>query len=1092
MKFKTLFLCIAFSQAFSVAVFGQHELGNSDDKKTENSDALKQMAAIRKPDDIGISLFASEPNVKNPVAFYVDFRGKVFVCESFRQEKGIEDNRGHQHWLLDDLAAQTVDDRLAYIKKHLGEKAEDYTKNDDRIRLLIDSDKDGVVDKTTVFSNGYNTIVSGTGAGVLNYQGDVYFTCIPDLWLLKDNNDDGVADTRTALHTGFGVRFAFRGHDMHGLVIGPDGRLYFSIGDRGYNVQTKDGLLADPASGAVFRCELDGSNLEVVHTGLRNPQELAFDNYGNLFTGDNNSDSGDKARWVYVVPGGDSGWRMYYQYLSDRGPFNREKIWHPFHADTPAYIVPPVDNLSDGPSGLTFYPGTGFGDRFKDCFFLCDFRGQSSNSGIRTFRVANEGAFFRIVDSEQPVWQVLATDADFGPDGKLYVSDWVHGWTGEEKGRIYTFFDAQHQDSKIVKDVEQLLRSGFHDRTDLEQLIDHADRRVRQEAQFELVRQIKVDQLEATATNSEMEFGRYHAIWGLSQLARNGKLEKERSEKISLALLADDDEEIQYQAMSLVADARLNALSLMVAEKLSSGNDRVRYGAALCLGRLGERQFADKVFELLASNADKDPMLRHAGIMALVWFNDQKVLDQAIAHPSASVRLASVVAMRKLRNPNLAKALNDADSRIVLEAARAIHDLNIQPQMHALASLANRVVQPDALMRRIMNANFRLGGKENAMAIVEIATNPAIDEDRRIDALDMLAAWNNPKPLDRVSGQWRPLENRAALDVKTIVKNALPKLVAIAGKASTKALRVAGELEITDVKPLLHEIYLDTNRDDDSRAAALAALVKMRSERREEFVVSALNSDSQILKQKALELAPAVIPDTALKYVVKSLGSQQVSTKQTAIASLGQLDSDDADKVLLELAEKLNVGELQKELELDVWQQVNAKQAKLGSIYTQLHEKATSNEHSKYLYSQFGGNAERGHQIFFQRASTYCLRCHKVDGQGGEVGPDLSEIAKTKNREYLLNSIINPNKDIAENFETVIVLDIDGRTHTGTLKADTDQHVELITAEGNRVIIQQEDIDDIAKTKSSMPEDLTKDLSPADVRDLVEFLSQRK
>ena len=128
-------------------------------------------------------------------------------------------------------------------------------------------------------------------------------------------------------------------------------------------------------SGAVFRCELDGSNLEVVATGLRNPQELAFDDYGNLFTADNNSDSGDEARFTEIVKGGDSGWRMYYQYIDDRGPFNREKIWYPYNEDTPAYIIPPIANIADGPAGLEYYPGTGFGDEFKDRFFLCDFRG---------------------------------------------------------------------------------------------------------------------------------------------------------------------------------------------------------------------------------------------------------------------------------------------------------------------------------------------------------------------------------------------------------------------------------------------------------------------------------------------------------------------------------------------------------------------------------------------------------------------------------------------------------------------------------------------------------------------------------------------
>src|SRR5262249_19432276 len=111
----------------------------------------------------------------------------------------------------------------------------------------------------------------------------------------------------------------------------------------------------------------DGSELEVYAVGLRNPQELAFDDYGRLFTGDNNSDGGDQARWVYLVEGGDSGWRIGYQFgtsMGPRGPFMAEDIWKPQWEGQPAYILPPITNIAAGPSGLAYYPGLGLPERY--------------------------------------------------------------------------------------------------------------------------------------------------------------------------------------------------------------------------------------------------------------------------------------------------------------------------------------------------------------------------------------------------------------------------------------------------------------------------------------------------------------------------------------------------------------------------------------------------------------------------------------------------------------------------------------------------------------------------------------------------------
>ncbi len=243
----------------------------------------------------------------------------------------------------------------------------------------------GRASKATVFASGFNSIESGIAAGVLPFHGSVYFADIPSIYQLKDTKGDGVADERNELSTGYGVHISFLGHDLHGLCVGPDHKLYFSIGDRGANVKALDGTKAYlPDTGGVFRCNLDGSNLETFATGLRNPQQLCFDDFGNLMTGDNNPDYGDPARWVYVVEGGDSGWRIGYQEARlprGGGPWMWEKIYETAgKLIDAAYILPPVAHLGSGPSGVAYYPGTGLPKSYEGHFFMVDFRGGAAHS----------------------------------------------------------------------------------------------------------------------------------------------------------------------------------------------------------------------------------------------------------------------------------------------------------------------------------------------------------------------------------------------------------------------------------------------------------------------------------------------------------------------------------------------------------------------------------------------------------------------------------------------------------------------------------------------------------------------------------------
>jgi quinoprotein glucose dehydrogenase len=219
--------------------------------------------SIRLAPGLKLELFASEPLLANPVAFCIDERGRFFVAETFRLHSGVTDNRSHMNWLDADMAARTVADRVAMYKKYLSPKEfQDYNVDHERVKLIEDTDGDGKADRSTVFADGFKDAADGIGAGVLARKGDVYYTCIPDLWRLRDKDGDGKAEIKESLSTGYGVHVAFLGHDLHGLKMGPDGRLYFSVGDRGLNVTTKEGKhLYAPDCGSVLRCEPEPGNL---------------------------------------------------------------------------------------------------------------------------------------------------------------------------------------------------------------------------------------------------------------------------------------------------------------------------------------------------------------------------------------------------------------------------------------------------------------------------------------------------------------------------------------------------------------------------------------------------------------------------------------------------------------------------------------------------------------------------------------------------------------------------------------------------------------------------------------------------------------
>jgi quinoprotein glucose dehydrogenase len=1095
--------------------------------------ALKAISGFRFPDDMTMDVYAAEPQLSGPVAICVDDRGRVFVAEEYRFNRGTEENRTRPFLLDVDLQIDSLEQRLAAFEKHK-DKFEGgmdwFTKVSDQIRLLEDTDGDGRADKSSVFAK-FNEPLDGLAAGVIARGGDVYVTCIPHLWLMRDEDGDGVADVRKSLHRGFGVNNAFLGHDLHGLVWGPDGRLYFSVGDRGYNLVNHEGKhLYGPRRGAVFRCEPDGSHLEVVHTSLRNPQELAFDEFGNLFAADNNCDKGDLSRLVYVVEGGDSGWNMAYQTIPDpylTGPWHAEKLWHVNAPDQPAYIVPPVGALGAGPSGFTYYPGVGLSERYAGHFFMCNYTG---NGGIESFAVKPKGAGFEIFDEHDFLKPIKATDVEFGYNGVMYVSDFVNlDWSGKSLGgRIYALSSRKRSILFKARESGTLLESKFREFPDASLIFafQHPDMRVRLRAQFKLAglgAEIAQPALEIAALGTDKsppisQRVRLHAIWCMGQLLRAARKAETVRDTLE-TLLTDKDPEIRAQAVRVLeplpsTDGGFRGVSKVI-RLLSDPSLRVRFFAAMAVARMPVQAALEPVVQLLRENADRDLFVRHAGVMALNAIADDPSLRRLVDSKDRPVRLAALLAMRRRASPNLHQFLNDPDIAIATEASRAINDLPIDTATAALAGIVPRIEgspedAPDALVRRVINANFRLGSEDHARNLVRLVTTAGLSTAMRAEALACLSDWVAPGKRDRVNGFWRPLETRKDTAIRRAVQDNAPALLAgTDGTLLTSVLTMIAKYDIKVDDAQIAAWADDADRPDETRVASLNLLAARKAKQFDDVLTSFRASKRPALRIAAWQQLASSDPADTVNAIEKAMASESTGLRemQAALAILAQLNTPRADKVI-ESSLRAAIDQSASRplglrhilaLELDIVSAADNRTANkaIGQLLTEYkkrqNESAAEDPLARHRSAMFGGTAQAGEAIFRGHRRAQCLRCHKVNGNGGTAGPDLTKLAAQThcNREFLLESLIDPHAKIAKGFGTVTFVLEDGFVLSGVIESESPEAVVVRTPEGRTVTLKPDDIDVWTTPKSPMP-GVGDVLKLSELRDLIEFLNTLK
>jgi quinoprotein glucose dehydrogenase len=303
---------------------------------------------------------------------------------------------------------------------------------------------------------------------------------------------------------------------------------------------------------------------------------------------------------------------------------------------------------------------------------------------------------------------------------------------------------------------------------------------------------------------------------------------------------------------------------------------------------------------------------------------------------------------------------------------------------------------------------------------------------------------------------------------------------------------LAAKHGIKEFGPILRDLVADKLRPTAVRIETLKALEALKDSRLKEAAQIALDdADPRLRHQGRRVLLQQGEPQDAVQELSRVLAKGAVVERQGALQILADLKHPLADTVLGQQLDQLLLGKAPAELHLDIL--LAAQGRATPALKTQLarHEAARikTDPLGAYRESILGGDAEAGRRIFFEKAEVYCVRCHKVGGTGGEVGPDLSGIAKRSPRDYLLEAIVEPNRQIAKGFETVVLTLNNGQIKTGILKSEDEREVRLMTAEGQLVAVRKSDIDERQRGPSAMPGDLVQKMSRTELRDLVEFLA---
>ncbi len=957
------------------------------------------------------TLFAGEPRLLSPSNIDVDHLGRVWVCE------------------------------VVNYRSRNGERPEG-----DRILILEDTNGDGQADKQTVFYQGRDI---DTALGICVLGNKVIVSVAPNVFVFTDENGDGKADKKETLFTNVGQ--PQHDHSTHAFVFGPDGKLYWNVGNTGKQVCDKDGKpIVDKAGnvvndsgkpyrqGLVFRCNMDGSEFEVLGNNFRNNYEVTVDSFGTLWQSDNDDDGNRGVRINYVMEYGNFGYVDEFTGASWQTPRTNLETEIPlrhWHLNDPGVVPNLLQTGAGSPTGICLYEGDLLPEVFRNQIIHCD----AGPNVVRAYPAKTSGAGYtaemvNVLEGARDKW-FRPSDVCVAPDGSLIVADWYdpgvggHRMGDTDKGRLF--------------------------------------------------------RVAPPGANYAFPKPDFSTVDG------------------ALAALKSPNQATRYLAWTALHEMGEKAEAALAQAYRHGPNPRYRARAFWLLSKFPPRGMQYIVQGL----HDADPDLRIAAIRAARQHNVdvEKTLGRLAKDPSPAVRRELAIALRTVKAPKLWAELAqqyDGQDRWALEAlgigAAFDWDACLAAYLDAVPSALksragrdivwrSRATQTPALLAQIIADQstpyeelpryFRaydfLTGDPKSAAITQLAfattaADPAKQAFIVTEALNRLPGFDVSKDpaklaqLNKVLDSSRGTVQFLSLVDRFNLETRYPEIIAILQQQPDSSLAVDA------VKMLLGKehralIQQALKGDDPLLAAAVAKALGNATDNRTTPLLLAAVNDAQ-----------------------RPLGVRQEATKGLARSKQGirqLLDLVKSKKLAEELTQAAAFG-LQT-------QSFDEFKPEIAAIFPPAPARNDQPLPPLAQLLKTKGAIDKGKNVF--NTVGKCNTCHVVNNEGKDVGPNLSEIGSKLSREALFESILFPSAGISHNYETWTVVTDAGNTLTGIKVSETGDTFVIRGSDAITRTLKKSEIEEVKKqTISLMPADLQKTMTAEELVDVIEYVQTLK